>query len=242
MNYAKILNRGLGLSVLLIFITINLVPAPSFGYALTATYIFNRLVKNHEHLRTLEMEGKISDLSNKTTFREITNIDFSTGKIHSLYLNDAGENLGEKTSKILESHPLGMAWFGLGGDSNVARVQTILGLLGITTKDDNNVKLTRIQTRPVFEIGSGAMVRIEKEDFQFAAYQTESKDAIEVESYSTGAAVKLPKLITFKKADSVVYTYELKSFKMNTPYKPPQKPGTFHALSASLQGWNDLVH
>jgi hypothetical protein len=218
------------------------VTATSFAYPLTATYILNKMVKGHEHVRTIEMEGKISDVKNQVTFHEVTHIDFASGKIHSLYTNEAGEVLSEKNSKLLESHPLGLAWFGLAGDSNVNQVQTILAQLGITAKDDSKVSLTRIQMRPVFEIGETATVKIDKDEFLFSGYQNDAKDALEVETFSTGGAVKLPKTITFKKMDVVIFTYELKAFKLNTPFKNNQKNAVVRAVSPAIQSWNDLVH
>jgi len=240
-------------NLLLMIGFLGLLPTAN-AYIPPATYILNRIVQSHEHFKTIELDGVVTDLRTHQIFREVARIDFLSGKIQLMYLNETGSVIGDGHVKLNEIHPYGLAWYGVGLDSNAARVRGDLQALGITIKDEMGSKLTRLVGRPVWDIGETAILRVEKDQFAFAGLMENSNNEIQVLEF-TGGGIPLPRILKFKKDGTDLFSYEMKSFRINIPYKSSFFAS--HAISlsggassdsssivgqATTQEWSSLVH
>ena len=223
----------------LIFAALSL---PAHAYVPPPSFIINKMVKDRGALKNIEIVGKVTQLKSHITFKEITKIDFSSGKVHSQYVGEAGENLGEVSLKLNQSHPLGLAWLGVGMSSSSAVVNSFLEQLGLSLTQSPEAKLKRIQTHPVWEVGDHSVMKIDKDQFVLLGFDENHQNGFEADATSVvGTNVRILKSIRFKKDAIEQYTYELQESKVNQ--KTISTAGNIkNAPQALVQGWIELVH
>jgi hypothetical protein len=238
----KIMIKKIGISFGLLLCT-----SMAHAYLLPANFVLNKMVKDRAVLKNIEFEGKITDLKSNSNFREITKIDFLAGKIHSQFLGDSNEVLGEIEGKISALHPLGIAWFGIGMCSNGVKVKEFLEQVGVTIAETAEAKLKRIRGRPIWEIGETASLIVEKDQFVLGGFEQNHQNGFEVEEISTvglvnaGVSTRLPKLIRFHKDAVDRFIYELKVAKVNQK-NMSLKGAPLVSPQAHVQEWIELVH
>ena len=228
--------------IVLMGVVLQFTTAQVQAHLLPANFVLNKMVKDRATLKNIEIEGIITDVSGEQRFKEISKVDFLSGKMDTVFFTDSGEKIGEKTGKITALHPLGLAWFGVGFCSNGVKVKSFLEQLGITFPEGAEVRLKRIDARPVWEMGETSLLKIEKDQFWFAGFELNHFASFEVEKWTTVNGVHVPKNIRFKKDGKVKFNYELTTAKVNQTNLEMKATAIEHQNKPLTQEWIELVH
>jgi hypothetical protein len=206
------------------------------AYTPPANFIVNQGLSQREKIKSLEIEGSFSTPNANGLIKETLMLDFVGNRVVALYSNEAGESLGAHALKIQSLSPLGRAWIGVGLDPFGNRVRSALDSLGVSVESGAPVIIARVGTNVVWSWGESSRIKILKDEFLFAGYQSADSE-IEVRDYTNkGAAVILPKTVYVKKGD---FTYQIKSFKVNAAMKIPT--GMTQTRSQLVREWVELV-
>jgi len=248
------------------------------AYTPPASFIMGKVLKDHEKIKTVDLDGVFSAPTSAEKIREQLRVDFANSKVIAVYSSSVGSSdedeapapaipLGAIVTRLQDLHPLGRAWIGIGMDPYGNRVQATVEDLGVAPRevaadeekpaassdaksdvfpktplpDTSEVKLGRIGTTPVWQWGNGPNVlKILKDGFVFAGYQTPDEDLEVLEFTSKPGAIRLPqKVSAVQHASSSEFIYELKSFKINATHR--STPALTPIQSPVVQAWVNLV-
>jgi hypothetical protein len=206
------------------------------AYSPPAPFILGKVLKEREKLKTVELEGRFSSPTSNGWIKESLRIDFTTGKVIAIYSSEAGESLGAKVTKVQDLSVMGRAWIGIGLDPFGNRMRVTLEDLGVYPEEDTSVSIDFVGSNPVWVWGKTSRLKILKDEFLFAGYQSADQN-IEVTAFTakTGG-VRLPKTVVLEKSN---FTYELKGFRLNAAVKASQGLTPIH--SEAVREWVELV-
>jgi|GEM_PF-2913109 len=253
------------------------------AYTPPASFIMGKVLKDHEKIKTIDLDGVFSAPNAAEKIREQLRVDFANSKVIAVY-SSSPENSDESTddenaeapapsiplgaivTRLQDLHPLGRAWIGIGMDPYGNRVQATVEDLGVAPRetataeekpaasgaksdvfpktplpDTSEVKLGRIGTTPVWQWGNGPnLLKILKDGFVFAGYQTPDEDLEVLDFTNKPGSVRFPKKVSATQhASSSEFIYELKSFKVNATHR--STPALTPIQSPVVQAWVNLV-
>jgi hypothetical protein len=196
-------------------------------------------LKTHSDIKTIVLEGTITDLRNQTAVRETLRIDFATGRMSAAYFNGA-EPVGIYENHVKDVHRLGKFWINLAMDPNHVRFHEALRELNavpvetseaeatdITTdKTDlkNGVKLLRVGSHIAWSWGPDPVIAFIEDEFLPLEYQTgmgtTSNEGILLNEYTSSSSdTRVPKTVLIRLQGKDIYRYEVKSVKLNQTLK-----------------------
>ncbi len=209
-----------------------------------ASFVLNHALKNHEGLKSILVEGKITDLRSSETFRETLKIDFLSGKVSVSYHGGAqDESWGGFDTQLKSVHRLGKFWLGLGLDPNGARFKDALSELNLVPKENEETKLSRIGTQVTWSYGDDSEVDFLKDEFVPVHYRSEKgagADEVFISDFvPTDLDLKVPKKLMVKLKDKDAYRFELTDFKVNQTVIKGQQ--SHPVTQATAKEWLMLV-
>ncbi len=207
-----------------------------------ATFIVNQVLKSHESIKTLALEGRVTDVRTNQIFKEILKVDFETGRLSLAYLGANDEPLGGVETKLREVHRLGKFWMGVALDPNGSRFRQALQELNALPNDKTVAKLSRIGTQVTWSWGEENEIQFLKDEFLAFDYRSGGEgpngQELLLKDYAS-SAVRVPRNVFLKLQGKEVYRYELKGMKTNTVLKYP--PTVTAINQPSVKEWTMLV-
>jgi hypothetical protein len=222
---------------------LSLIGSTAFAYIPPISFILSEAAKSHEGIKTIVMEGKITDLKTNATLKEMLHVDFSSGRLHVAYFNDV-EPEGAYDSTVKDVHHLGKFWM-LGMDPSSARFRQALAELNVLPNNDKvEAKLSRSSGEVTWAWGEDPKVQFVKDDFLPADYITgESSPAsqeILISDYTSSASsTRVPKTVVLRFQGKDTYRFEVKNVKINSVLKFQAPADTLK--SAMAKDWVTLV-
>jgi hypothetical protein len=225
-------------------LSLSFVSVSALAYVPPVSFILSEASKSHETVKTLVMEGKITDLRSNTAIREVLRLDFTTGRLSAAYFTE-NEPEGVYDSTVKDIHRLGKFWITLGMDPSQARFkQALQELNALPSNEKTEAKLWRIGNNVTWLWGEDPAVQFFKDDFLPAAYATggvgPTGQEIAVAEYTSSASsVRVPKTVSIKFQGKEIYRYEVKSVKLNQTLKFNQAASPLKSVIA--KDWVTLV-
>ncbi|MBC7397878.1 MAG: hypothetical protein H7333_10590 [Bdellovibrionales bacterium] len=206
------------------------------------TFILSQVLKSHESIKTLALEGRITDLRTNQVFKEILKIDFESGRVHASYLSATDEAWGGVETRMRDLHRLGKFWLGVAIDPNNSRFRQALQELNVLPHEKTETRLSRIGTQVNWAWGDDPVIQVQKDEFLAADYQSggtgPAGQEIFLKDY-VAAAVRVPRNVFLKFQGKDIYHYELKGVKANQPLKYPNS--VIPSAQAPVKEWTMLV-
>ena len=210
------------------------VPPPAF--------ILSQAAKSHDGIKTLALEGRITDVRTNEVFKEIMKIDFKTGRVVCSYLSATDQALGGLETQLKDIHRLGKFWLGVALDPNTVRFHQALQELNAVPQEKTEARLSRIGTQVTWAWGEESVIQFLKDEFLAFDYQTggtgPNGQEILLKDYAS-SAVRVPRNAYVKLQGKDVYHFELKALKTNQILKYPSS--LTPVSDSSAKEWTMLV-
>ena len=194
----------------------------TFAYIPPASFILREASKAHDTVKTLFMEGKVTDLRSHATVKELLQIDFNSGRLSASYSNETSGEEGYE-SNLKSIHRLGKFWLIFGLDSNLRRINQTLEELNVLPSEKTEVKLQKIGTQVNWAWGENPIIHILKDDFLAAAYLSSGANGTTAEeiwiSEYTASAIRVPKTLFFRVQGKDTFRFDIKTAKINQKLK-----------------------
>ena len=216
----------------------------AFAYVPPVSFILSEAEKAHDAVKTIVMEGIVTDLRNQTSLRELVRIDFVTGNLSVAYFN-GNEPEGTYESHVKDIHRLGKFWITLGIDPSAARFKQALQELNALPTEKTEAILNRMGDVVTWSWGEDPVVQFVKDDFFPADYLsggkgTSSEEILISEYTSPSSSVRVPKTVILKFKGKDTYRFDVKSVKINQVLKFTANAG--NTLKSPLaKDWVTLV-
>jgi hypothetical protein len=209
------------------------------AYIPPASFILSEALKTHEHVKTLVLDGSITDLRNQTAVREILRIDFATGRLSGAYFNGT-ESVGTFESHVKDVHRLGKFWINLAMDPSHVRFYEALRELNAVPEETpetqtvdktsdqtavkNGVRLIRVGPHIAWSWGTDPVIAFIEDEFLPLEYQTgmgtTSNEGILLSDYTSSSSdTRVPKTVLIRLQGKDIYRYDVKSVKLNQTLK-----------------------
>ena len=193
------------------------------AYIPPASFILSEALKTHDDIKTVIMEGSVTDLRNQTTVREVLRVDFASGRLSAAYFNGT-EPVGVYESHVKDVHRLGKFWINLAMDPNRARFHEALQELNAVPDENTEVKLSRLGNHVTWTWGTDPVIAFIEDEFLPLEYQTgigsPNNEGILLSEYTSSSSdTRVPKSVFVKIQGKEVYRYEVKSVKLNQTLK-----------------------
>jgi hypothetical protein len=213
------------------------------AYVPPVSFIISEAMKSHESIKTIVMEGKITDLRNQMVLNEVLRIDFTSGHLSASYSSDKTPE-GSYDSTMSGIHRLGKFWITLGMDPSSVRFRQALSELNAMPTEKTEAKLWRVGSTVTWMWGEAPVVQFVKDDFLPADYLSggagPSGQEILINEYTSSASsTRVPKTVFIKFQGKEVYRFDVKSVKINQALKLQASGNTLK--SSMAKDWVTLV-
>jgi len=216
---------------------------PAHAYIPPPSFILEEAAKAHDSLKTIAMDGVITDLQDQSTLKESLKIDFVKGKMLATYSTDS-EAIGNYESSLSNLHRFGKFWITLGVDPSQSRFRQALQELNVVPNEQTEAKLMRIGKVVTWGWGADPSIQFLKDEFLPIFYQTgegtPASQAILLSDYTSSSfAVRAPKEVVIALQGKDAFRFEMKSIKINQTFKFQPAPGGLKSRLA--KDWATLV-
>jgi hypothetical protein len=223
---------------------ISLFSVPAFAYLPPAGFVLGHAVTERAGLKSLEWSAKITDLKNRSVFKETMRLDFVAGKMSAVYQSPTDEPLGAIQGPISLINKLGRFWLCVSLDPNIARVKSALESLRVLPSEAEETRLDRIGNQIAWVWGVDALIGFEKDEFTPLIYRESEdpkSDSVLFQGFAIASAnSKVPKNVILHAKGEDLFTFELKSIKTDSLPGKEKITGPAPQLPA-LKEWISLV-
>jgi hypothetical protein len=217
---------------------------PALAYLPPAGFVLGHSVTERAGLKSLEWTAKITDLKNRSAFKETLKLDFVAGKMSAVYQSPTEEPLGTIQGPIALINKLGRFWLCVSLDPNIARVKSALETLRVLPAEVEETRLDRIGNQIAWVWGVDALIGFEKDEFTPLIYretQDPKSDSILFQGFAIASAnSKVPKNVIVHAKGEDLFTFELKSIKTDARPGKEKIAGPAPQLP-SVKEWISLV-
>ncbi len=220
------------------------ISSAAFAYLPPAGFVLGHSVTERAGLKSLEWTARVTDLKNRSVFKEVLKLDFIAGKLSATYLSPTDEPLGAIEGPIHLINKLGRFWLCVSLDPNIARVKSALETLKVLPAEVEETRLERVGNQIAWVWGVDSLIGFEKDEFTPLLYresQDVKSDSVLFQGFAMAAAnSKVPKNVLVHAKGEDLFSFELKSIKTNGLQGKEKPTGPAPQLPA-VREWISLV-